>query len=191
MSKGLFGILKVVLVAVTLLFTSSVSGQTEESRWGDEHETKTHQVVLTRRTDNGAYGTSAFSFRKDTQDVAVHRNYVDLVFNGCGHLHFNPVSGTESRVADLGESEDLDVEYDEDKDHTWATQSFPPEEGHVYLHKVKCLGQTMIVKYHITEVSRDQIKLNWQVVRELDGTDRTGGGMGGTMGQCGGPHRAR
>ena len=42
------------------------------------------EVTLTKRASNGSYGTAAYSFRLASQDYAVHRNYVDLVFSGCG-----------------------------------------------------------------------------------------------------------
>ena len=178
---------------LSLSVTNSAIGQTEESRWGDEKESKSNSVVLTRRANNNAYGTSAFSFRKDSQDIAEHRNYVDLVFNGCGHFHFNPVpTDMQSRVADLGEQLDMEIDYDEseDKDRFWAEQSFPPQEGHVYLHMIKCKDQTMTVMYRINEVSSDEIKLDWKIVKELSGTEADGGNAG-TMGQCGGSHPAR
>lgn len=177
-------------LAVVLFLPHLAVAQTEESRWGDEDESKTHGLVLTRRANNGAYGTSAFSFRKSSQDVDEHRNYVDLVFNGCSLLHFNPVGGMESRVADLGEQDDLHVEFDPDAKRVWATQAYLPEEGHVYWHEVKCNGQTMTVKYRIEDIERDEIKLKWTVVKELTGRERATG-MGGTMGQCGGQHGSR
>ena len=174
--------------ALVLLFPIHLFGQTEESRWGDE-KSEAHNLVLTRRANNDDYGTSAFSFRKNTQDAGLHRNYVDLVFNGCHLLHFNPVGGMESRVADLGENE-IDVEFDPDKDHVWATKAFLPEEGHVYWQEIKSNGQTMTVRYRIVDLGRDEIKISWKVAQELDGRERSGS-MAGTMGQCGGEHASR
>jgi len=176
-------------VAACFAFPSFANAQTNESRWGKETEIKSSSVVLTRRSDNGAYGTSAFSFRKDSQDVGEHRNYVDLVYNGCGLLHFNPCAGMDSRVADLGEN-DLGVKVEDDKERFWAEKAFPPEEGHVYLHKVKCHNQTMTVKFRVNELSHDEIKIDWTIVKELSGPERAGG-MAGTMGQCGGAHAGR
>ena len=114
MKLNLFGVsgLAIAIVfgglASGLLMPTALHAQSEEesemereSRWG-KGETKAKGLVLTRRANNNAYGTSAFSFRTATQDLAVHRNHVDLVFNGCGLLHFNPVGGMRSRVCDLG-----------------------------------------------------------------------------------------
>lgn len=113
------------------------------------------------------------------------------MFNGCGLLHFNPVGGMQTRVADLGEN-DLDVAVDMDARHVWATQAFVPEEGHVYLQKIDCrgTGQKMIVKYRIDEAERDRLEVSWSVLEEVEGVLRPGG-MAGTMGQCGGRHGSR
>ena len=164
------------------------TAQTEESRWGDEEDT--FNLVLTRRGNNGAYGTSAFSFCKATHEVDEHRNYVDLVYNGCGLLHFNPVGGMASRVADLGEQDDLDVEFDADEKRIWASQAYLPEEGHVYWQEIKSNGRTMVVKYRVQDVERDEIKLRWTIVKKVEGRERARG-MAGTMGQCGGHHASR
>ena len=164
------------------------SEEERESRWGKD-EAKAKSVILTRRMNNNAYGTSAYSFKDATHDLRVHRNNVDLVFNGCGLLHFNPVGGMRSRVADLGEAE-LDVEFDEDQDRIWARDAFYPEEGHVYWQEIKTRFQTMTVKFRVEELERDEMRITWMVVRELEG-DAPPGGMSGTMGQCGGHHSAR
>ncbi len=173
-----------------LLFPMSALGQTEESRWGDEKETGQVDVVLTRRQNNGPYQTSAYSFRKASHDLADHRNYVDLVFNGCGSLHINPAAGMESRVADLGEHADLQVDLDPDEKTVWARQAYRPETGHVYWLEIQCAGQTMTVKYRINEIQRDEIKLTFSVVKPAEGREHPGG-MAGTMGQCGGAHGSR
>lgn len=179
-----------IAVAFALLIPVVTMGQTEESRWGNDDDSKSHNLVLTRRANNDAYGTSAFSFRKSSFDLADHRNYVDLVFNGCGLLHFNPAGDMETRVADLGEQDDLDVDFDPDAERVWASQAYLPEEGHVYWQEIKCNGQTMTVKYRIEDIERDEIKLTWSVVKEATGRERARG-MAGTMGQCGGQHASR
>ncbi|MGI9519927.1 MAG: hypothetical protein ACR2NP_22930 [Pirellulaceae bacterium] len=177
-----------IALMLTLLLPHLASAQTEESRWGGSENT--FNLILTRRADNDAYGTSAFSFRKTSHNPVEHRNYVDLVFNGCGLLHFNPVGGMTSRVADLGEQEDLDVDFDPDEDRIWASEAYLPEEGHVYWQEIKCAGQTMTVIYRVQDVERDEIKLRWTVVEEVEGAEAPLG-MAGTMGQCGGQHAAR
>ena len=175
-------------LAAFLMFPLQASAQTKESRWGDEKDT--FDLVLTRRTNNGPYGTSAFSFRKSSHELDEHRNYVDLVYNGCGMLHFNPVGGMASRVADLGEQDELDVKFDPDQKRVWARDSYLPEQGHVYRQEIKCNGQTMVVAYRVQDVAHDEIKLRWKVVEEVTGRERAAG-MGGTMGQCGGRHSSR
>ena len=95
-----------------------------------------------------------------------------------------------SRVADLGEQEDLAVELDPKEKRVWALQAYLPEEGHVYWQEVKCDGQTMTVKYRIQDIERDEIKIQWAVVNELAGPVPSRG-MAGTMGQCGGQHRSK
>lgn len=190
--KNLFITRPLALLFVTvclLAVATQVSAQTEESRWGKDDESNRHAVVLTRRGNNGDYGTSVFSFIHNSQSLEEHRNYVDLVYNGCGHLHFNPVGGMESQVADLGENE-LDVEFDPDKDRFWATQSYEPQEGHVYLQKIRSNGQTMTVKYRIEEVTAREVRLTWSTVQEVSGRARASA-YAGTMGQCGGRHPAR
>ena len=180
-------------LAIAILWTTPAGTlfaqeEAEESRWqSEEGRAESQAIVLTRRTNNGAYGTSAFSFRSASQELGEHRNNVDLVFNGCGLLHFNPVGGMNSRVADLGETT-LDVEL-EPADRVWASQAFFPEEGHVYLHQIRHGDQSMVVKFRVDELQRDEMAISWLVVEEVAGRGPTG--MSGTMGQCGGHHQAR
>ncbi len=179
------------LIASLCLPGAMAQEEEEQSRWDDE-KSKSSKIVLTRRADSGAYGTSAFSFTSETQQLDKHRNYVDLVFNQCGHLHVNPVIGMESRVADLGEQEDLDVEGPRGDGRVWATKSFPPQQGHVYWQEIKTNGLTMTVKFRVNEISRDEIKIDWEVVEPLEGTPlATGTGVAGTLGSCAGEHPAR
>lgn len=160
-----------------------------DSRYGGmDTVTESKSIVLTRRANNNAYGTSAYSFRTASQDVTEHRNYVDLVYNGCGSLHFNPVGGMRSEVADLGELA-LDDEIDLEGDHTWADQSLLPQAGHLYLHKVRTGTQTMTVKFRVDEVQPDKVSISWAAIKQVSGAPPAA--MAGTMGQCGGPHHAR
>ena len=150
------------------------------------------EVILTRRTDNGAYGTAAYSFRLASQDPAVHRNYVDLVFSGCGQLHINPVNHMSSRVADLGA-----VPFGPgtptppaDGDAAWHEESITPKAGHVYLQNIKDDRQSFAVKFIVTEAGPNTVKLRWQPVDPAHQVLPLAAGKGaaGTMGQCGGPH---
>ncbi len=150
------------------------------------------EVRLTRRTDDGAYGTAAYSFRLATQDPTVHRNYVDLVFNVCGQLHINPVTGMSSRIVDLGA-----VPFDAagpapaaPGNTAWYLESFTPKAGHVYLQEIRDERQSFAVEFIVTEASADTVTLRW---RPVDPTHQVlplapRKGAAGRMGQCGGSH---
>ena len=147
------------------------------------------EVTLTKRGNNGPYGTSAYSFRLASQDQVVHRNYVDLVFNGCGQLHINPVNGMQSRITDLGTAS-LDSGAVPLPTAAWRSRSILPQAGHVYFQEIKDERQSFAVRFLVTEMDGDTLKLRWQPV---DPTHRVlplaaGKGAAGTMGQCGGPH---
>ncbi len=90
---------------------------------------KSFNSVLTLRANNNAYRTSAFSFPLASQKLEEHGNYVDLVYNGCGLLHFNPVGSMSSRVADLGEQEDLAVELDPKENALGRDKLICPRKG--------------------------------------------------------------
>lgn len=147
-------------------------------------------VTLTRRADNGAYGTSAYSFRLASQDEAVHHNYVDLVFNGCGQLHVNPVTGMSSRIVDLGA-----VSFDSPvatpgADAAWHQRSITPQAGHVYYQEIKDERQSFAVEFLVTNATADTVKLRWEPVDPAHQVLPLppGQGAAGTMGQCGGAH---
>ena len=147
-------------------------------------------VTLTKRTDNGAYGTSAYSFRLASQDYAVHRNYVDLVFNGCGQLHVNPVNGMSSRIVDLGAIPLDPPAATPPTDAAWHQRSITPQAGHVYYQEIKDERQSFAVEFLVTAASADTVKLRWESV---DPSHKvlplpSGKGAAGTMGQCGGMH---
>ncbi len=183
-------ILSVAICVVPATQVLNAQSRESGSRYGSEEEAEaaSSSVILTRRVNNGPYGTSAYSFVNASHDVDVHRNYVDLVFNGCGLLHVNPVGGMNSQIADLGPA-GLDVDVDETADIEWGDQAFLPQEGHVYMHEIRGVGRTMTVKFRVDEVSRDQIAISWAMIREPSEKALTG--MAGTMGQCGGNHAAR
>ena len=147
-------------------------------------------VTLTRRANNGAYGTAAYSFRLASQDYAVHRNYVDLVFNLCGQLHVNPVNGMSSRIVDLGAVPFGPAVATPSADAAWHHESIIPQAGHIYFQDIKDERQNFAVEFIVTEVGPDTIKLRW---RPVDPAHQVlpleaGKGAAGTMGQCGGPH---
>ena len=148
------------------------------------------EVTLTKRADNGAYGTSAYSFRLASQDFAVHHNYVDLVFNGCGQLHVNPVTGMSSRVTDLGAVAFPASAPVAPANATWRQRSVIPQTGHVYLQEIKDERQSFSVEFLVTEATADTVKLRWQPVDPAHQVLplAPGKGAAGTAGQCGGRH---
>ena len=110
---------------------------------------KEAEVTLKRRKDNKAYGEAAYSFRQATHDLAVHRNYVDLVLNGCGQLHVAPVNGAQSKVTDLGAAELQKAPDEAPADAKWMGRSIRPEAGHVYLIDINENQQRMTVKFRV------------------------------------------
>ena len=148
-------------------------------------------VILTRRANNGAYGTAAYSFRLASQDYAVHRNYVDLVFNICGQMHINPVNGMSSRIVDLGAVPFDPAAATPPADAAWHHEFITPQAGHVYFQDIKDERQNFAVEFIVTEVTPDTIKLRWRPVdpahQVLPLVSRKG--AAGTMGQCGGSHK--
>ena len=148
------------------------------------------EVTLSKRADNGAYGTSAYSFRLASQDYAVHRNYVDLVFNGCGQLHVNPVTGMGSRIVDLGAISFGPAVATPPADSPWHQRSITPQAGHVYYQEIRDGRQSFAVEFLVTEATADTVKLRWE---PADASYQVlplppGKGAAGTMGQCGGSH---
>ena len=152
-----------------------------------------HEVVLTRRKNNGPYETSAYSFRHQTQDLGLHRNNVDVVFNGCGQLHINPHAGLQGGIADVGKA-DLDkiklADVKKVPRQAWRRFCLPPKDGHVYIHEGHYLNQRFTVAFKIKTITPDKLGIQWTFLG--DGADEeteyryTGAG---TMGQCGGQHR--
>ena len=147
------------------------------------------EVTLTKRSSNGPYGTSAYSFRLASQDQTVHHNYVDLVFNGCGQLHINPVGGMKSRITDLGTGS-LEAGGEPSATAKWYNRSIVPQAGHVYHQEIKDERQSFAVRFVVTEADADKLKLRWQPVDAAHQVLPLAAGKGaaGTMGQCGGPH---
>ena len=147
-------------------------------------------VTLTKRTDNGAYGTSAYSFRLASQDYAVHHNYVDLIFSGCGQLHINPVDGMNSRIVDLGTVPFAPSGATPPAAALWHEDSITPQAGHVYYQEIKDERQSFAVEFLVIDASAGTVKLRWESVdpahKVLPLPPRKG--AAGTMGQCGGPH---
>ena len=177
-ARGIGSIVVCVLLAAV---AASVASAADEKKPGPR------EVSLTKRKDNGPYGTSAYSFRFATQTG--HKNYVDLVFNGCGLLHISAVSGVKSRVTDLGEAKLDAAPNAAAADAKWLNDCFKPVQGHVYLQEIDHNGQQLTVKFRADEVADDAIKLTWlPVAGQPREEPERGRGAAGTMGQCGGKH---
>ena len=145
------------------------------------------KVTLTLRKDNGEYGNSAYSFRYESQDKAVHKNYVDLVYNGCGLTHVNAHANMRSRIVDLGKM-DLSKVSEAPKEG-WRKDCVLPMEKHAYVLKIDDGEQPFTVKFVITKIGKESLEIEWAPLgkrpkfKSLDGR-----GAAGTMGQCGGKH---
>jgi len=140
------------------------------------------RVLLHRRVDNDEYGKSAYSFRYRTQDVDVHRNEVDLIFNRCGSLHVDG-GGAANQVArvDVKQLDDLT----ESPDEGWFSECFQPEEKAVYVMQVSDETRRYLVSFRILDVKEDRVLFEWQPFDEPPGAKR------GYMGNCGGTHTCK
>jgi hypothetical protein len=151
-------------------------------------ETAPIGVILTKRIGNGAYGTSAYSFRLTSQDLAIHQNNVDLVFDGNGQIYINPTGGMNSRVLDLGTVPLEPSIACPSTNADWQSCCFTPCANHVYYQEVRDERQSFAVEFLVIETAPDMVKLRWKPV---DPAHRVlplapGTGMAGTMGAAGG-----
>jgi hypothetical protein len=145
------------------------------------------EVVLTKRVDNGAYGTSAYSFRLASQDVAVHCNFVDLVFDRSGQIFINPTGGMKSRIVDLGTVTFGSPVATPPANPAWQHNSIIPQAGHVYYQEINDGRQSFAVEFLVTEATPDTVKLRWKPVNPAHKILplAPGAGMAGTMGISG------
>jgi len=155
---------------------------------------KRTRVTIDARPDNDAYGTSAYSFLFASQDADVHNNMVDLVYNGCGTLHFNPYGGAKNRIASLGEVDYAGVR--EAPEKGWLKDCVRPKQGHVYVFEgalaTSVAMKKFAVKFVVVEVAAERVTIEWTPLGEMPKAPRmAGGGRAGTMGQCGGAHGER
>ena len=176
-----------------------VLGQPRPDRESDpksEADSQNHQqVLLTRRSNNGPYETAAFSFRHQTQELELHRNYVDVVFSGCGQLHINPHAGLRGRIADMGKTE-LDkitlADLKKVPGKAWRRFCLPPVNGHIYVHEGWYLNRRFTVAFKITIVTPEKLSMRWRFLsQQEDEHPEVPNGAAGTMGQCGGKHVPR
>jgi hypothetical protein len=144
-------------------------------------EEEATRVTLTRRAASGGpYGTSAYSFQFQSQDVAVHHNAVDLVFNNCGLVHVAAYGGQKNRVARVSGKKLADVNVM--PTDGWLKSSFLPEKDAMYVMEVDDGTVRFPVKFHVLEAKSDKVTIEWMPMHV--------GGENGTMGFCGGEHPA-
>ena len=182
-----------VLILMTL--TWQVRGQITTETKSQVSDASTHKLILTRRANNGPYGTTAYSFRHQTQELNLHRNNVDIVFNGCGQLHINPHAGLQGRISDLGNVE-LDkialADVKKVPQQSWRRFCLPPTDSHVYLHEGRYLNQRFTIAFKIKVIKPDRLEMQWRSLDQQLIEDVKYRYVGaGTMGQCGGMHGQR
>jgi len=149
------------------------------SAWAPTSADKPTRVTLERRTDNGPYGESAYSFRYASQELDEHRNEVDLVFNNCGNLHIS-AGGAENRVAQVEGRKLSDVEaLPQDG---WTTTCFAPEESALYVMQIDDGTQRFAVALRIVDAKPNKLVFEWLPFVAPPQGER------GTFGECGGEH---
>jgi len=147
---------------------------------GPDPQDPVSKLTLARRTDNAAYGRSAYSFRYATQDAAVHRNHIDLLYNGCGRLHVTAAPNSKNRIAKIAGKALRDVA-DLPTDG-WQSQCIAPEKGALYVLDLDDGELRSRVTLLVTDVSDKEVKLEWTPFRGRPDGDAA------TLGICGGPH---
>lgn len=149
------------------------------ARWSAPPAEKAARVTLVKRSDNDAYGKSAYSFRYASQDARDHKNAVDLIFNGCGNLHIAEGGGTnrivKTSVTKLSRVEEI-------PEAGWSSKCFSPEKGAVYVMQIEDSLQRFTIKLRVVDAKKDKVVIEWLPLRVLPAQER------GTLGQCGGPH---
>ena len=138
------------------------------------------KVTLTKRPDNGTYKTAAYSFRYASQDLAVHRNQVDIVYDLCGCVHVAPHGGSKSTIARAEGKTLRDVKTAPKEG--WK-ECVVPEKGALYVLSVDTDESRMKVKLLFTDVTDKAVKFEWAQLPPQSEP--------GTRGQCGGPHDAK
>jgi len=169
--------------SIVLLLCAAAGGLTPQSSIASKanREEEATRVTLTRRSDaGGPYGTSAYSFQYQSQDVAVHHNAVDLVFNNCGLVHIAAYGGQKNRVALVPGKKLADV--NGIPTEGWLKSCFRPEKDAMYVLEVDDGTVHFPVKFRVLEAKSDKVTIEWMPMHV--------GGENGTMGFCGGEHAA-
>lgn len=137
-------------------------------------------VTLTKRKDDGPYGSSAFSFRYATQDIAIHKNDVDLVYNNCGLVHVAPQGGLKNRIAKVKGTAITDAL--NFPTQSWQSTCFEPEKDGVYIMEIDDSVTHMRVRLHVSSVTETELQFEWTPFRDV------AIGTSGTLGACTGKH---
>lgn len=138
------------------------------------------KVTLAKRLDSGPYKTSAYSFRYASQDLAVHKNHVDVVYDACGCVHVAAAPGSKNTIARAEGKTLRDVKTA--PAGGWK-ECLVPEKGAIYVLSVDTDESKMRIKLLVTDVSDKAVKFDWAQLPPQSEP--------GTRGQCGGPHDAK
>lgn len=140
-------------------------------------------VVLTKRTEDGPYEKSAYSFRYMTQDVAVHKNEVDIVYGACGQLHIQPGSSLKNKIVKVvGASLD---EIETWPNAGWKTSSIEATKNTLYVMEIDDGTTRMRVKFRVTTVNAAEVHFEWMPFRDMSA------GLSGTLSKCTGKHASK
>ncbi len=181
--KGWESVVKSLQNIVVVLLVSLTCAVADAQEDGPENANEPVSIVLdVRKTPD--YNKSAFSFRYNSQDVAVHKNYVDIVYSANLHIRINNHGGLESRIVDLGETPEQGFHVDGIDDERWQTRQIRPVGGHYYLHQVVEEGNEMLVIFRVDEVDNQTLQITgwarsdqqaWPVSLERRGAAGTSG----------------
>lgn len=129
------------------------------------HEEHPAVTLRCRKRTEQDYKSSTFSFRYATQDADAIKNIVDVVYNPCGLLHFTPYGGTETQVADAGETTLEQVA--ELPNRGWhRANCIVPKEGHVYVVEIRTEGLRYTYKFEVMSVTATAMELKWAGIGE-------------------------
>jgi len=135
----------------------AVSGDALAARCGR----KAPRLTLRMRTDNGAYGASAFSFTHVTSDPEQCKNRMDIWYCHNGDLH----AASASVIADLGKGSLSKVKAIP-AGAEWR-DSVAAEKGHAYvLHCRHADRMDFYVKLVVREVKADRVELEWSLLSD-------------------------
>ena len=164
------------LAFVAMPFLSLPGGFAKGSSASEETP---ERVMLERRTEPGAYGKSAYSFRYASQSKEEHYDEVDLVFNDCGNLHV-AIGSANNQVIEVEAKTLEDVE--EVPEEGWARQCFVPKERSIYVMQIDDERSRFTVKFRILDVKKDRVLFEWLPFTEAPRTLR------GPFKVCGAEH---